>query len=348
MNNSRTNTLHEILSSANTHKEMQLDELITHLTEEHDEQTAKTMICDVCLQVTSDDVLKFGMEYFYTNGHYDELQKLIDKNAESANESNRKWAKVYQLSKDRYMKLDKVKILSPQDVIERANSIRTDEPALICVIEFLKLGVYNQLNEFGQIGNFLDKQPGLFDQIEDQFLKKSFQIRLYQNLFVYHWFRNELIIARKYAFQIINLTTNSEVKSNMHISLGLTYTFDTYHQGMYHLNEALYIAKQSKIYKNINRIQNKNIPFLSAHFKQVEGITTTDKSEQAHIEIAKGNLHEANKILKNMEINSPFKLYYLGMATQDRNILLKSYKIFITRRSDYFFSRLPLQIIHHM
>src|SRR5699024_11900875 len=134
----------------------------------------------------------------------------------------------------------------------------------------------------------------------------------------------------------------------MHISLGLTYTFDTYEQGMYHFNEALYLSKKNNMYNHITLLENHNIPFLSAHFNQVEGITTTDKSEMAHIEIAKGNFSKAIEILEGIKGNSPFKLYYLGIASKDRDILLRSYSDFIEKRSDHFFCRLPLNMLKHL
>lgn len=348
MKKQNSNVINKIIDSSKISKELQLDQLIMLLTAEYGEQEAKPLILDFCLYALSEDITKYGMEYFYVNGHHDELQVLIDKNSESEKTSNRTWAEVYQLSKDRYFKRNTSEALCSQDILTKANSIKTDEPALICVIEFLKVGVYNQLGEFEQIGNFLDKQPELFDQIEDQYLRKSFQKRLYENLFLYHWVRNELIVARKYAFQVLNRTSNVNALASMHINLGLTYTFDTYHQGMYHFNEALNVAKQHNLHDYIHSVNTHNIPFLSAHFKQVEGITTTDKSELAHIEIAKGNLDEAKKILKQIEINSPFRQYYLGLATRDRSILLQSYRHFIERRSDYFFSRLPLNAIKKM
>lgn len=350
MHDSKTKTINEIVDSTQIEDEMKLDHLITRLNVEYDEYEAKKMICDFCLHALSDDTLKFGMEYFYLNGHYDELQLLIAKNKESENESNRKWAKVYELSLERYIKLKTSESLPHQEILKQANSIQTDEPALICVIEFLKLGVYNQMSEFSQLGNFLDKQPLLFEQIEDAYLRKSFEIRLSQNLFMYHWVRNELIVARKYAFRVLNLASNINVVTNMHINLALTYTFDTYNQGMYHLNKALSLSEKYNLRNNIHSIKNHNIPFLSAHFKQVEGkeITTTDNSERAHIEIAKGNLEKAIDILGREKIDSPFKQYYLGVAKQDRDILLKSYSHFIGKRSDYFFSRLPLNVLRHM
>src|SRR5699024_229246 len=110
---------------------VQLEYLIRHLTAEYGEQAAKTLMCDFCLHSVSDELPKYAMEYFYISGHYDELQMLIDKNNESTNESNRTWAKVYQLSKDRYIKKT-AQSLSPRDILEQAKNIQTDEPALIC------------------------------------------------------------------------------------------------------------------------------------------------------------------------------------------------------------------------
>src|SRR5699024_5072174 len=340
MHESETKSISEIIHSTQIQEDMKLEHLVTTLSVEYDDFEAKNIICEFCLHSSSDKTLKYGMEYFYLNGYYEELQLLIAKNKESENESNRKWAAVYELSLERYINTKTLQPLSYQHILKQADRIKTDEPALICVIEFLKLGVYNQLSEFGPLGNFLDKQPRLFDQVEDTFLRKSFQIRLYQTLFMYHWIRNESIVARKYAFQVLNLSSNVNVVSNIHINLALTYTFDTYNQGMYHLNEALAIAEKNNLRDNIYSIKNHNIPFLSAHFKQVEGkeFTTTDNSERAHIEIAKGNLEKAKNILRGEKIDSPFKQYYLGLAKQDRDILLKSYTYFIEKRSDYFFS----------
>ncbi|HLQ70386.1 MAG TPA: AimR family lysis-lysogeny pheromone receptor, partial [Bacillota bacterium] len=291
---------------------MKLEYLVTHLTMKYDKDTAKKRLCECCLHELPDYVSKFGMEFFYINGYVEELKMLIDKHKASVNKSNRNWAEAYQLSSDYFFSNNASQSLMNRDILEKASNIKTDEPALICLIEFLKLTVYNQMSEFSRLGNFLDVQPRLFDQIDDQYLKKSFQIRLYQNLFMFHWARNELIMARKYAFQVLNLTTNAKVKINMHMNLGLTYTFDTYDQGMYHLREALILAKQHEYVNSIRQIENHNVPFLSAHFKKVDGVTSSDDSERAHIEIAKGYLEKAKTILDRIEINSPFKLYYLG------------------------------------
>src|SRR5690625_5703464 len=90
---------------------------------------------------------------------------------------------------------------------------------------------------------------------------------------------------------------------------------------MNHLNEAIKITKENKLEEAYKSIIQKNIPFIAANFKRVDGITSNDKSEQAHIEIAKGNHDKAVAILESTTMDSPFKLYYLGLAKQDEAIL---------------------------
>src|SRR5699024_2710998 len=270
------------------------------------------------------------------NGYTADLQNLIIKNKNSLNQSNQEWADVYQVLIDRRYRRHETHIY-----LRRLKNIKTDDPQLKCLIELSKVALYYDQNEFGKIGNFLDIQHNLFNQIKDDFLFSSYRLKLYQHLFVYYWVRNELIMARKYAFRALNETNSVLTKASLHTNLGLTYTFDTYAQGMYHFKEALKLANTYQLEQVKRSIQQKNIPFFSAHVGDVEGIETDDRSEQAHLEISKGNRSKAITILEQMPLDSPFKLYYLGLAKQDKAILLQSYSDFINKRSDYFFSRLP-------
>lgn len=331
-----------ILSITNDGK-LSLEHVISMLSTQHDEQTVLELVRKLCLQSNRNEIMKKGMEFLYMNGFHGDLQYLIDKNNESPNQSNNQWAAIYQLMIDR-----KFNRITPREIIHHASFLQADEPEIICLKEFVINTAYYDIHEFGKIGNFLDKQQDLFDSVNDPFLLSYFNIRMYEALFVYYWVRNELIIARKYAFRVLNLTQNPKTKAAININLALTYTFDTYQQGMYHLKEAEKISKEYGLLNNINTIQNRNIPFLSAHHKRVEGISTHNKSEQAHIEIAKGNLKKAESILRKISIDSPFQLYYLGLATNDKDLLHQSYNCFIEKHSDHFFSRLPILALKEM
>ncbi|SEP73917.1 hypothetical protein SAMN05216232_0739 [Virgibacillus subterraneus] len=343
MHFSKANLMPNSIITMTSNNQYTLEQVLQVLKQEHDEQTANRLARNFCLQTTSNEISKKGMEFLYMNGYYHDLQKLINKNKVSDCISNQKWAAVYQVTIDR-----KYKRYSPSETIKQLGNIVTDEPALQCLIEFVKINIYHSMNDYSQFGNSLEKQQYLFEKIEDRFLLSLFQIRLNQSLFVFYLIRNEVIMARKYAFRVLNDTTCPKTKINVHTNLGFSYLFDTYFQGMYHMSEALKIAKKNDLQTDVAVTEQRNIPFLSAHFKKVEGMTTTDKSEQAHIEIAKGNNAKAESILSEVPIDSPFKMYYLGLAKQDKHILLQSYNSFIENRSDYFFSRLPLQSIREM
>lgn len=323
--------------------ELTLEQLKELLSQKHNSKTVMELMRNFCLQSTSMDIQKKGMEFLYINGFHDELQLLIRKNRASNNTSNREWAEIYQILADRRLKL-----YSPHKLLQTINRISTSEPELLCLIEFVKVTAYYDLNQFNRIGNFLDIHQYLIEAIEDRLLVSYFNMRLNQILLSYYLIRNEIILARKYAYRILNQTENERTKANTHIKLGLSYTFDTYSQGMYHLSEALKIARENNLLNIIDIINNRNIPFLSAHFNKLENITTNDISEQAHIEIAKGNNARAIELLNELPMDSPFQLYYMGKVKQDKDLLLKSYKLFIGKRSDYFFSRLPLNAIRNM
>ncbi|WP_430790236.1 AimR family lysis-lysogeny pheromone receptor [Virgibacillus flavescens] len=338
-----TETVTESILSVANNGNLSLEHLIAMLSTQHDEHTVITLVRKLCLQSKKNDVMKKGMEFLYMNGFYEDLQLLIDRNKKSRNMSNNKWAVIYQLMLDR-----KLKKIKPLVVIHHAAELHSDDPELISIIEFAKASSYYEMRDFAKIGNFLEKQQKLYTSILDPFLISSLNFRLYQLLFFYHWCRNELIIARKYAFRVLNLTNNPRTRATINISLALTYTFDTYQQGMYHMEEAKKISLKHNLTRNLELINNCNIPFLSAHHKRVQGISTNEKSEQAHLEIAKGNLKRAENILIELPAYSPFQLYYLGVATNDKDLLHQSYSSFIEKNKDYFFCRLPIQALQEM
>lgn len=324
-------------------EDLTLEELMEVLTQEHDHETVTEMVRKYSVQSSSLDIQKKSMEFLYMHGYYKELQQLINKNKATDKASNQLWAEVYQINVDR-----RFGSFTPHESLQQIKQISTDEPELRCIVEFTKVTIYFDLNQFGQIGNFLDIQHELFGAVQDRLLLSYFKIRLNQILLTYYLMRNEIIMARKYGYRVLNHSFSVFSKVSTHVKLGLSYTFDTYFQGMHHLQQALQIAKEHNMQNSIDLIEQQNIPFLSAHFNRPEGITTTDKSEQAHLEIAKGNNEKAIEILSELPMDSPFTIYYLGKAKRDKDLLLQSYSYFIEKRSDYFFSRLPLNFLRNM
>src|SRR5699024_11404049 len=153
------------------------------------------------------------------------------------------------------------------------------------------------------------KQQYLYHLIDDRYLVNSFRLRMYNYLFIYYWKRNELIMARMYAFRALNMTLHTMEEVNLHIHLGLSYTFDTLEQGMYHLKKARDIAKSYQL-PDYKTIINKHIPFLCAHFKQTSNIKTVDKLEQSHLKIAHSNHRKALIFINNESLSIHYALNY--------------------------------------
>ncbi|GGJ91707.1 hypothetical protein GCM10007063_12910 [Lentibacillus kapialis] len=343
MSSFRTNMMPDSIADLAMDNELGIEQILLILRQHYDEHTVRQLMRQFCHETTSEEIRKKGMEYLYMHGFYDDLQQLIIKNRLSKSPSNHKWADVYQLTLDR-----KQRRYPDNEILRCVQTFQTEEAELECLLEFINTSIYFKRCEYGRLGNIMDKQQNLFGKINDAFLLEFFYIRLYHNLFVYYLVRNEVIMARKYAFRVLTQTTNPEIKISLHIALGLSYTFDTYFQAMHHFTEALKIAQKERQDKVVEVIKQQNIPFIAAHFNEVEGVTSTDRSEQAHIEIAKGNDARAEAILSGIEINTPFRLYYLGLAKKDKTILLQSYNQFIEKRSDYFFCRLPLNALRKL
>ncbi|RKQ34356.1 AimR family lysis-lysogeny pheromone receptor [Oceanobacillus halophilus] len=324
----------ELISDTN---DLTFEQLIVALEMEHDEDRLLDKIKDFCLQSSSNDIQKKGMEFLLMNGYYEDLKKLIKINEQSPEWSNRQWAEVYKI----FLAL-KRRDYEPNQLIDKMERIHTSEPELLCLLEFAKVNVQYNMEYYYNLGNSLKAYEELIKEIDDFFFLKSLKIRYNQVALVYTLMRNEIIVARRLAYKIFNETSNPSVRMDTHIKIGLSYTFESYIQAMFHMKEALSIAKKYNIKSAIYLIEQQNIPFLAAHFNKAEHISTTEKSEQAHLEIAKGNKQKAIELLENIPLNTPFRKYYLGKAKQDRTLLVQSYKDFVHKRSDYFFSRLPL------
>lgn len=284
-----------------------------------------------------------GLEYLLMHGYHDELRQLIGKNKQSRDKLNREWAKFYQLIIENQQKM-----ISHDKFLSKLHKKETTDPHLECIKLFMIISVHFNLKEFGTLANILDELTIKVKSVKHPILEPLLNQRLELVLFNYYWIRNEMILARKHGFEALDLTTNQYHLANLHVNLSLSYIFDDFASAKYHNQEALNIAKENNYQRLIKMIEENNTPFLYAHFNQPDGITTPVKSEQAHLAIARGDLEEARQLLSEVTESTPFIKYYLGLAHQDRHLLIQSYNQFIESRSDHFFARLPLTALQNM
>ncbi|WP_186578103.1 AimR family lysis-lysogeny pheromone receptor [Aquibacillus kalidii] len=306
-------------------------------------ESALHIVRDLCLQSNSDENLRIGLEFLYSNGFLAELKQLIDINRSSQNKLNQKWAKVYQIMRNRRLKVrGNNKYEASYYYLDEINTIEADEVEIQCLRDLLRIFCYFDLKQYNKIGKYSDQVLSAIQKIDNLMLKELLAVRLDEAFVIYHWKRSEMILARKFGYRILNTTHNWRKKIDIHNLMALGFLFDSYEQAMYHAKVALEIATQQAFLPAVKGLTNFTIPFLSAYFGRTEGVSSSDKAEQAHLALARGDKETCISILSSFETLSPFQKYYLGKATQDESLLRESYHHFIHENNDYFYARLPL------
>ncbi|KGP74241.1 AimR family lysis-lysogeny pheromone receptor [Pontibacillus yanchengensis] len=304
---------------------------------QYDAEVTAQLMKALCLQTNCDLQQRHALEYMYMNAFFQELLDMIEKNKASSNQTNQQWAFIYELIWNRIAKkpdpnltLQQIKQLTPLD--EGAQVLQT----------FLIQYSYFDLLAYGEFGNYYQRLVDQVSGIDSPFLSYYFQLRLEDFQFYYHWKRNEVIIARKHAFRALNKTMSSFKKCHLHVALAESYSITDYDQAIFHMNEALKIADHHQ-FGIRDAIRTRLYPFVSAVHQEMEGVTTTDLPEQAHLAAARGDTAKVQEILDDFESLTPFQEYYLGLATQSVRLLTSSYRRLMNEYGDYYYAMLPFQ-----
>ncbi|MFC4402835.1 AimR family lysis-lysogeny pheromone receptor [Gracilibacillus xinjiangensis] len=303
----------------------------------------------ISLNCQNEDNQRVAMEYLYANGCFDELLSLIGKNRTSINISNRSRAICYQLMYDRKtLPKKQLKPDAPMRYLEEINRVKSssDDDAFLILKNVMHIYCYFDMHQYGKIGTYKERIIQSIERLHDPLLKELFEARLAELLLIYHWKRNEVILARKYGYKLLADTNNQRKKMELHNILAQTYLFESYDQAIQHASFAIGLARNIEDERAIYGIKNYTIPFISSHYQLTDGIHTEDMAEQAHQALAKGDHRACIKILEQFRSPTPFQQYYLGKAKKDRQLLLTAYRRFIDERNDYFYARLPLHALN--
>lgn len=290
---------------------------------------------DFCLTSTSPENQRKSLEFLYMSNFFGKLDDMIAINQTSEVIENQQWAQLFSiLINRRRKKLDHFQVLKNIENIQSASLY------VEIYKRFVRVYSFQELRETGKAANELANISDLMEEVEDPLMKKYTQERLEDFQFFYHFFRNELILCRMYGYRLLKEPHNIYKHCLVHKNLALTYLFEDYGQTMYHMQEALNIAREKGFTLLEKGLTNKNLPFIAAITGHCEGVTTTDPIEQAHLNIAKGNIAEAVEVLQNIETPSHYQEYYLGKALQDQSLLMNAYNRFM-QQGDFFGAKLP-------
>lgn len=305
----------------------------------------------LCLETEEPVNQRIALEYLYSNGLYRELSVLIEKNRQSDNKDNQIWAKIYQILCERKrMATKQLKPATPRkylNVIERLK-VEDDNYPILLLKGLIYIYTYFDSNQYGKIGTYKMRISEYLSKVRDPLLHELFRMRINEILLVYHWKRNELILSRKYGYDLLNSLSNKRKIIDVHNILAQGYLFESYEQAYSHVTGALAIAKCIQYERAIYGLTNFTLPFISSYHGETNGITTEDYAEKAHLALANGDRNTCIRLLEKIEEKTPFQVYYLGKAKKDKDLLINSYRRFIEERDDFFYARLSLEALNEL
>ncbi|KGX84771.1 AimR family lysis-lysogeny pheromone receptor [Pontibacillus marinus] len=305
------------------------------LTSQYELNQALHLVKEFCLSSTSEENQRKSLEFLYSSSFFEDINKMIEHNRISEVLENRQWADIFEIMINR-----KREHVDPYTILKKMERMKPESQEVEVYKTLLTIYSYYDLRETGKGASYFTRLIDQVNAIEDPLMEMYFQERLDDFWFYYHFYRNELILSRRYGFRLVKNSNNSFKVCGIHVVLALTYMLEDYDQAMYHCHEAIAISDRNG-YRFSHSIRELNIPFISAVNGIYEGIQTSDPVENAHLSIAKGNIDEAVEVLSKIENPSKLQQYYLGKALGDVEILNKVYNEFI-KEGHFFFAKLPL------
>mgnify|MGYP001199935191 FL=1 len=293
-----------------------------------------------CLNLRLPKNLKCSLEFLSSNLKLDELEELIQIIEEQYDSRELKnWTEIYKIMLARQRNKDNL------DFIEdlRRFSPKTVETKILALI--MELYYFYSIKDYTTMLKKSDELAHNFTVIKDDFIRSSFEARLYE-IVAYTTLYNlvDYQSAREYANKIISKKICAVFTLSAYYIVGMSFLFEDYDKCLHYLKIYEKLLQEYNFTAYLEVLHNQHIPFIN----NIWGKTTSseeidDISEKAHFEAKYGDKKRAIEFLNNIE-ETPFRLYYRGIAENDPTLLLKSLVKFI-KQGNKFYAKLPYDIL---
>ena len=206
-----------------------------------------------------------ALEYADANSFNTLTDKLVEKMSIASNLKSKEYGKIYEI----HRKLSRGEI----DVLEASKNIgkyriKTDEmnifSKMIPMYDYLSKGNFSPMKS-------LLKQIDLNDIKENNYLKKSFETRIYVLLSNIYLNENELELSREYAKKAIESTDTKRFLVFSYLTIGTSYIFSDYALSKQNYLSGYEIAKGNSVFEEffkrnlsfLNNFWNKENPWIN-------------------------------------------------------------------------------------
>ncbi|TGB01873.1 AimR family lysis-lysogeny pheromone receptor [Halobacillus salinus] len=220
-------------------------------------------------------------------------------------------------------------------------SLHFSHPSLHCLHQFIMVYRYFDIKRYGGLDPYIENCDQALQQVNEPLALYFFEQRYHELLFNHYWKTDNTLLARRYAYKLINKELSQRKMIMIQHHLALTYAFENYHLALDHSYKALDNAEKSGLTHHIVSIKHRTIPFISALHKRTENVSTPDLVETAHLAIANDEYEEAARMLGSLRNRTPFQDCYYGVAIRDKQLVEQARSRFLKENGDHFFAKLP-------
>ncbi|MFC7061992.1 AimR family lysis-lysogeny pheromone receptor [Halobacillus seohaensis] len=302
------------------------------LLQNHPKEKANELTKHYCMNYfpkTVDEQLAV-LEFLYMNDHFKELKKIL-----RSHDFLEEVTFLYKILLNRLEKHFSIK-----DILS-IESLEFKHPSLKCLHVYTIIYLYYDLKKYTGLDKFIDQCYLKLSDVREPLFHYYMKIRFNELTFHHYWKTNSIILAKKYAYKVLNMSLSPRKLSAVHHNLALCYVFEGFTPAFDNAQIALDIAKKHNFHSMISSLEHHTIPFICAFHHQTNAISTPDPIETAHLAIANKQINKAVEILSSLKTLTPFQECYLGVATENKKLLHQSERRFIDEYGDHFFAMLP-------
>ncbi|GGE80389.1 AimR family lysis-lysogeny pheromone receptor [Priestia taiwanensis] len=314
---------------------------ISELLSEYANEDCSHFLNESCMNLERPGNCKKALEYLAVNGRSPELGRLLDKLKKTTNREILDWTEAYSIN---LMYLTDV----PED--EFLQAVREYKPKHRETRLFkLVLEIYYHFRRknYTDIFELTKVAKRELEKVEDEFLHDSYECRINLLLgcaYLYHL--NKPNEARTLFHKIINTEYSTGVKAGAYYHIGMTFLYKDFNLCMHFIHKHREEMLRFNRIEQINKVDFQDFPFIANVWDKPFTINKkTDLAEVAHYEAKHGNRELAKNILVNLiqeKGGSGFQYYYLALAENDDNLMLKSLTVFL-KGGSRFFARLAYE-----
>lgn len=302
------------------------------------------VLANWCNHLTKPQNIKFALEFLANNRKLVDLESLIKQINSSKTSSKllQELAQIYTLLLTHLRRDIKDGFIHE---IKGCNFKTPEANFLKCMC---KVYYYNVMSDIKSLTFHNSNAYIIAEEIKDESLREFYLIRAQEmeSVSLLFYF-NKQVESRSISENIIEKVDllGDTYLAESYYRIGMSYLFTSPDMCLTFLKRSIKTFSANNRKDRAEQIEKNEYELASVLWDRVSSVETlTNNTSKAFYLSKNGDKEESLRIAKELNEDSPFTKYYVGIAKEDYNILLESLVIF-SQRGNLFYANLPYTLL---